>query len=341
MMKNKTVQIIFHIVGCLLFLTLPVLFIPGSNDLHDFLRDPRTWRETLHNVLIIIFFYINFYFFIPKFFFNRRYFLFVLIMFASFLIVAFLPNILVQVPNFRPGPHIADHEPRGSRLVFAIGHNIFFFLAVMFFSLMLKINNRLKISEKEKLNAELSYFKAQINPHFLFNTLNTIYSLAIQKADNTAEAIVKLSGMMRFVISDASSDYVSLEKEISYISDYIEFQKIRHGETVKIEYQTQNILPGERIAPLLLMPFIENAFKFGINPEEESVISISIGVSGSELHMLVYNKKVVLPEGPESQSGLGINNARHRLELLYPNKHQLFISEGEQDFKVELYINIQ
>jgi sensor histidine kinase YesM len=211
----------------------------------------------------------------------------------------------------------------------------------MFFSLMLKINLRLKQSEKEKLSAELLYFKAQINPHFLFNTLNTIYSLAIQKADNTAEAIVKLSGMMRFVISDASHDYVSLEKEIRYISDYIEFQKIRHGETVKVDYQTHNLLAGERIAPLLLMPFIENAFKFGINPEEESMIQIRISMSGMELHLFVYNRKVGILKGLDSQGGLGVENARRRLELLYPDKHHLLINDGEQDYTMDLFINLQ
>jgi hypothetical protein len=340
MMKSKTAQIAFHVIGCLLFLTLPILFMPGPNDLDDFFRDSRPLRESMHNILILIFFYLNFYLFIPKLYFKRKYFYFGLTVVVCFLVIAFLPGWILpfdEIMRERHGPGPRD----GSRLMFALGHNIFFFLAVMFFSLMLKINLRLKQSEKEKLRAELSYFKAQINPHFLFNSLNTIYSLAIQKADNTAEAIVKLSGMMRFVITDASHDHVSLEKEISYITDYIEFQKIRHGDTVKVDYQTQNIMPGERIAPLLLMPFIENAFKFGINPEEESIIRINIGISGTELHMLVYNRKVGKTLDPENPGGIGISNARHRLELLYPNTHQLFINDGELDYTVDLYINLK
>ena len=104
-------------------------------------------------------------------------------------------------------------------------------------STMIKINNRLKQTEKEKIDAELSYLKAQINPHFLFNTLNSIYSSAIEEnADNTATAVVKLSGMMRYVISEAHHDYVPLEKEINYITDYIELQKIRLGNTVNLQY---------------------------------------------------------------------------------------------------------
>jgi hypothetical protein len=341
MMKSKTAQIVFHIVGCLLFLTLPIIFMPGPNDLDDFFRDSRPLRESMHNILILIFFYLNFYLFIPKLYFKKKYLYFGLAVVVCFLIVAFLPGQLLPFEEMRPDRHGPGPDPRGSRFMFTLGHNVFFFLAVMFFSLMLKINLRLKQSEKEKMRAELSYLKAQINPHFLFNSLNTIYSLAIQKADNTAEAIVKLSGMMRFVITDASHDHVSIEKEISYITDYIEFQKIRHGETVKVDYQTQNIFPGERIAPLLLMPFIENAFKFGINPEEDSIIRISIIISGTELHLHVYNLKVGKTLDPGHAGGIGISNARHRLELLYPDKHQLLINDGELDYTVDLYINLK
>lgn len=344
-MKNRAVRILFHAIGCLLFLTLPVLLMPGPDDLDDFLVNERAWRETLHNVLLLVFFYLNFYLFIPKFYFKRKYFLFWLFMLVSFVTVAFVPDWLVPFEEIRPRRHGpapgTGHWTDWGRLLFSIGHNIVFFLAVMFFSLMLKINLRLKQSEKEKLNAQLAYFKAQINPHFLFNTLNTIYSLAIQKAGNTAEAVVKLSGMMRFVISDASQDVVSLDKEIGYITDYIEFQKIRYGETVKVHYEVENIQPGEVIAPLLLMPFIENAFKFGINPEEESVIRIFVGVSGTELHLHVFNKKVGHINDPGISGGIGISNARHRLNLMYPEMYQLVIGESDTDYKVDLYINLR
>jgi sensor histidine kinase YesM len=198
----------------------------------------------------------------------------------------------------------------------------------------------LKQSEKEKLKAELSYFKAQINPHFLFNTLNTIYSLAIQKAGNTAEAVVKLSGMMRYVLSDASHDYVALEKEIGYISDYIELQKIRFGETVRIDYQPCDPDSGKSIAPLVLIPFIENAFKFGVNPGEDSFIGITISLSGDELHLKVFNNKVNGSQETETTGGLGIVNAKHRLDLLYPEKHKLIIEDKETEFTVDLYINL-
>ena len=145
---------------------------------------------------------------------------------------------------------------------------------------------------------------------------------------------------MRYVISDASHDFVPLEKEISYISDFIELQKIRFGDTVKISYNPCEPVPGKYIAPLILIPFIENAFKFGVNPEADSMISVSITLNGSELHLGVFNYKVRGLNNAVTEGGLGIKNARHRLALLYPNKHQLIIDDKETEFKVDLTINL-
>ena len=343
-MKSKSVQIAFHVIGCTIFLLLPIIFWPGEGGIGEFFSDDRAVRGYLNNILVLLFFYLIFYLLIPRLYFQKKYYLFILIILACYFIISLLPEILVPfqghghpLPEPEPG-----HRPRlgGNRLLFRMGHNLVFFLAVVFFSLLLKINNRLKKTEKEKLKAELSYFKAQINPHFLFNTLNTIYSLAIQKAENTPEAVVKLSGMMRYVISDASHDYVPLEKEIRYISDYIELQKIRFDKTVKIDYIPCDAEPGKIIAPLILIGFIENAFKFGVNPEEDSRIEIIISLSGSDLHMTVFNKKVNNLKDTETSGGLGISNAKQRLALLYPDKHRLVIGETETEFNVDLYINL-
>ena len=336
-MKSKSWQILIHVAGCLVFLALPVILWPGQGDLKEFFNDSRSAREFMNDVLILLFFYLNFYVLIPKLYFPKKYIYFILGVTVCFFIVAFFPVMIVP---YHDGGH--QHHPGsdGSRFLFTIGHNLIYFLAVVFFSLMVKMNSRWKKAEKERLKAELSYFKAQINPHFLFNTLNTIYSLAIQKADNTPEAVVKLSGMMRYVISDASNDFVALEKEISYISDYIELQKIRFGETVSIDFKTDEITSGPQVAPLILIPFIENAFKFGVNPEKDSFIGINIRLSGQELHMKVFNKKVGNFSNNGPVSGLGISNARHRLELLYPEKYRLAIDDKETDYTVDLYINL-
>jgi hypothetical protein len=341
-MKSKTTQILFHVIGCLIFLTLPIIFMPGPGDVGSFLLSPRSLREILHTLLILLFFYFNYYLLIPRLYFTRKYTYFVLAVVACFFIVVLLPNFIYGFGELHDGPmrHPFEHKNDGGHVVFAFTHNLLFFLAVTFFSIMLRVNNRLRQTEKEKLDAELMYFKAQINPHFLFNTLNSIYSLALQKDDNTPEAVVKLSGMMRYVLTDASENLVPLHKEIVYISDFIELQKIRYGETVTVNFRTGEFPEGIQIAPLILIPFIENAFKFGINPEENSAITIEIDATGKELHMKVVNFKVNLRREKEHAGGLGIENARRRLGLIYPEKHRLIINDNGKYFTVDLFIDL-
>jgi len=135
-------------------------------------------------------------------------------------------------------------------------HYIFIFLALVFFSLILRINNRLKQSEQERLNAELMYLKAQINPHFLFNTLNNIYSLAVERSEQTPNAVVRLSSMMRYVIDDAGKNFVSLQRELGYIRNFIELQMIRFGDVVDLNLNINGTPGNNKIAPFILIPFI-------------------------------------------------------------------------------------
>lgn len=178
-------------------------------------------------------------------------------------------------PDLDPGPPGVSSEgerPGGPphintlRVIF-FDYGLYMFILVLVCALLLKTNQRWRKLRQEKLETELSYLKAQINPHFLFNTLNSIYALAIEKSDYTATAVVKLSGMMRYIISESHKHFVSLEKEISYINDYIELQKFRLGGTVKIHYSLQGHYPGKEIAPLILITFVENAFKYGLTPK--------------------------------------------------------------------------
>lgn len=213
-------------------------------------------------------------------------------------------------------------------------------MVIVVFSLMLRISGRWQQTEREKMNAELSYLKAQINPHFLFNTLNSIYSLAIQKSDETPTAIVKLSGMMRYVLSESANEFVSLEKEIIYIKNYIDLQKLRFEDAISLEFIIKGDSIGKKIAPLMLIPFIENAFKHGVNAEEESLIKINIHITEETLFLSVFNKKVTINISEENKSGLGIENTKNRLQLLYPEKHKLSIFDTENSFLVELSMNL-
>lgn len=192
--------------------------------------------------------------------------------------------------------------------------------------------------EEAKMKAEVSYLRAQINPHFLFNTLNSIYSLSIKKSDYTSEAIVKLSNMMRYVMSDANRDFVSLEDELNYIGSYIDLQKLRLNSKVKIDTKISEESYGLRIAPLILIPFIENIFKHGVNTEEDCFLKIWIDVNMRELSLFIENKKVNAQKPCLDRSGLGIENSRQRLQLLYPEHHKLEIDETSEKYSVTLKI---
>lgn len=340
-MKNKGGQLLIHVIGCLVFLTLPFLFTPNRAEFIDRFTDLRSLKELVAYILLIAFFYLNFLVFVPKFYFSKHYFYYVLVILVSYALIVVLPDVLMPVKPFplEPMPH---HPPLPLDFIFfRITHNFFLFLVVGLFSLMLRISSQWKQTEREKLNTELLYLKAQINPHFLFNTLNSIYSLAIDKSDQTASAVVKLSSMMRYVISEADKDFVPLSKEIAYIQSYIELQQIRFGEEVEVQIRISGDTTGKKIAPLILIPFIENAFKHGVNAEENSRISIQIDLLKTDLVLLVVNNKVqVQPAGEEQPGGLGIANTRNRLDLVYPGRHTLSIEENEREHLVSLIITL-
>lgn len=304
---------------------------------------PFFQRDLAAYFLMLLFFYLHHFFLLTHFYFKKNYLLYTIFVVGAFLSVVLLPELMIsQAVSIPPATNMEFHEPVGPRPTFLweMNHYLFQFLMVVAFSLLIKIRERWKSAEEERVNAELSYLKAQMNPHFLFNTLNSIYALALEKSDDTPQAVVKLSGMMRYVITEANENYVWLDKEINYISDFIALQKIRLGSTVKLTYKVEGIAAGKKIAPLVLIPFVENAFKYGVNTEENSEISIDIKMSISHIHMVVENLKVSTTMGAHKKSHLGIQTTRNRLQLLYPNKHQLDIFNTESKFVVLLEINL-
>ncbi len=337
-MKYKTLRILLHIAGVLAFLSLPLLFKPSDVPYSDLVLIRPAKIDFLTYALLALFFYLNFYLMIPGLYFSKRYFLFVLLTIFLFLIVIFLPPLVFSdiAHHHRPGLH----RPPDHGLLFGAQNKILLFILVFFFSLILRLNMRWKQAEKERTDAELSHLKAQINPHFLFNTLNSIYSLALDQSAETAGAVVKLSGMMRYVISEASHDFVPLEKEIRYVTHYVELQKIRLQDTICLEYAVEGKPEGKKIAPLVLIPFVENAFKYGVNPEENSNICIRILIEEHKLTMTVSNQKVRTAATDEQKSGLGIRNTSERLRHLYPGSHTLVIRDDEEDYTVILSLNV-
>lgn len=364
-MKLRNNQIVTFTLGSLVFLLFPILSSPDFPNIEFTLANPNGLRETLTHVFMLGFFYLSYFYLIPRFYFRQRYVAFYAWVTVS-AIVIFLLLFSLNIKNRHEGPRrnfqvsqpAQQHNgpPRGGMSwgpggpsgrphlnilrVVLFDFSLYLFLIVLFASLLLKTNQRWRKLQQEKLETELSYLKAQINPHFLFNTLNSIYSLAIEKSDYTATAVVKLSGMMRYIISESNRNFVSLEKEINYINDYIELQKFRLGGTVNIGYQVKGNYFAREIAPLILITFVENAFKYGVNPEEFSAIDVFVEVKDEVLLLSVENNKVTTNISKSEVSGLGISNARNRLELLYPDRHKLLIRDAGAKFKVYLEINL-
>ncbi|WP_128544965.1 sensor histidine kinase [Larkinella soli] len=342
-MRSRITVIAVHLGFCLAFLALPYIFAPaGFPGLAGLTRNPHERTNLLSYLMMIGFFYLNYYVLIPKLYFRKRYVAFVSVTVLCFLIIMGMVVVLDRQDLLSPG-RIPGLPPRARAgkppFGFELSHALFLFLVGIFVSLSLQISNRLKETERSRLNTELSYLKAQINPHFLFNSLNSIYSLALDKSDRAPDAIVKLSSLMRYVIRDADQEQVPLGKELEYIQNYIDLQKLRLDDTVLVDLQTECRPNGKRIAPLILISFIENAFKFGVNPEEKSMIRIAVSCDDVALRLLVYNKKVRNP-GNTDAGGIGIENTRSRLQLLYPDRHRLSLSEGPDDFSVELELTL-
>ena len=221
-----------------------------------------------------------------------------------------------------------------------------FFTLVITYSIkyagqVLSTQNRLLQLQKDNLALELNALKAQINPHFLFNTLNNIYSLALRKSDLAPEMVLKLSDMMRYVLYECNSGPVPVEREIQFIRNYIDLERIRHGEHASIRFSFESNPQDSRIEPLLLIPIVENSFKHGINAQmDKAFVDITLTVDSQKLRMNVMNSVSKNGVSKKGASGIGLDNVKKRLELIYPGKHLLKINATPEKYNVNLELNL-
>ena len=193
---------------------------------------------------------------------------------------------------------------------------------------------------QEKLQSELRFLKAQTNPHFLFNTLNNIYALARKQSKQTAPVVLKLSEILRYMLYECTEASVSIQKEIAIIKDYIELEQLRYNDRLSVSFKENIDNPNQQIAPLILLPLVENAFKHGTSETRfETFVHIELKLEKSVLFFQVQNPK------EESanivfEKGIGLQNTQRQLELIYPNKHQLTIDNNTNLFSVNLKINL-
>lgn len=194
---------------------------------------------------------------------------------------------------------------------------------------------------KENVEAQLQLLKGQVHPHFLFNTLNNIYSHTQGKAPVAAKMVTALSDLLRFILYEGSQSLVPLTKEITMVQDYIDLEKMRYGNRLEIHTEFPDHIKGLQIAPLILLPFVENCFKHGASTMlDQPWINMSISIRGRHLQMKLLNGKASGDSPSRTSSGIGINNVRKRLDLLYPERHELSIQNDEDVFIVNLKIEL-
>ncbi|GAA3973274.1 sensor histidine kinase [Pedobacter ginsengiterrae] len=300
----------------------------------------------IFGVLNVSVFYINYIFLIPEFIKKRKKYLFYIIAFFLIIAASSLVKTVIAVLNpvdmlgykadGKAGEITVNQYAIFKALIagfFLVSSSIISFIIDWFSSQSIQRN-----LESERKEMELQFLKSQLNPHFLFNSLNNIYSLAYQKSDKTADAIMKLSEIMRYMIYESNTPTVSLSKEVDYLKNYIELQKIRFKDGAFIEMTLNGEIDNQKVVPLMLISFVENAFKHGVVNDPAEPVKIDIIANQKILHFSVINKKN--NQNKDAQGGVGLPNVERRLQLIYPDRYKLNVVNSATHYTCELMIDI-
>jgi len=296
--------------------------------------------------------YLNIYVFMPFFVFKKKYFTYVIVtLSAIFLMVLVKFNLtyfLVSTEVWPEGPKTIDRITLNYTIDMMFGelYVMTFVTAIKITMDWLKEHKRLNDLEKLQLETELQFLRTQVSPHFFLNTLNNIYALAIAKSSKTPKVIIKLSELMKYMLYETRVKRQSLKKEILSIQNYLDLERIRHGEKLEIDMEISGEIENKTIAPMLILSFIENAFKHGVNKNIKPVtVTISFRIEGDFLYFSVTNPKPAITEFSKStkpSGGIGLENVKKRLALGYnSNEYNLIIKDQKDIFVVELKIKVQ
>jgi len=272
------------------------------------------------------------------------------------LTVLFLASSPVLVIYFYPYPQPSDGlnidqmdnfakriSSLGSfKYIFPVLFNLVFLVigtTVRVYEQLVRYDRKKQLIESEKTNTELQFLKNQINPHFLFNSLNSIYSLTIQKSNDAPEAVITLSELMRYMLYQTNDEFVLLKSEIDFIKNYMKLQRLRIVNNEHININVHGIVSNQKIRPLLLISFIENAFKYGTDFKGNTEISIKIYVKEDEIQFTCINL-IGSRDKDDENSGIGLKNTKERLLLLYPEKHWLTVKEENNKFIIDLTLKL-
>ena len=329
--KNRILQVTIHAIVWGLIIGLPLFFFEEN---FAGRRIIRYWDFFIIPFSLAVVFYINYFYLIDKFLFKKQTYKY---LFWNLLLIIIVSMGIrywkdLNFINFPPPPEMVKMRPRAwyrdffflTRDVFSLFLAAGLSVAIKMTSQWIESENTQKELEKRRAEAELKNLQNQLNPHFLFNTLNNIYSLIAFSPEKAQQAVHDLSKLLRYVLYENTGNYVPLEKELDFIRNYIELMRLRLSDKVKLDVSLPQASAGMNIAPLLFISLIENAFKHGVSNTCQSFVSICIEIVPQEkISCCIENSFFPKNEHDKSGSGIGLENLRRRLELLYPNSYLL------------------
>lgn len=329
--KGFSFQLIIINIIFWILLILPAFLFRYNGPTSNF-SEYFIYRSLCNNVILAVIFYANAYYFFPSILKKKGILLYLLVIAVSLLIVWFLSKYVDQQlfpikrkwgkPLF---PNIISY-------IFIIGTSCSYRIIIDNFKSR-KLN---KDKETENLKTELSFLRSQISPHFMFNVLNNLVSLARKKSDKVESALIQLSNLLRYMLYEGTQGKISLTQELKYLNGYIDLQKLRFGDDVIIIFTADGDLENFDLEPMLLIPFVENAFKHGMGTIENPMIKIKLTAVNKTLKFLVENDIADISESKDDNSGIGLNNVKRRLDLLYKNNYELTISTDNGKYMVNL-----
>lgn len=325
--KSQNITLAIHAIIWGILLSLP-LFIPNVyNDAFPLAFD------LLVGIIHLGLFYFNAFFLFPKLMNRRRWWLYIIALVALIVFAFHLKYYILEIVF----PETIFTNEMYGLLGFP---NLLFIVASIIYRVVLdRINyeRTLKEREAQELTAELKFLRSQINPHFLFNVLNSMVSMARHKSDQLEPTLIRLSGLMRYMLYESDAKKVPLSQEIEYLKSYIELQKLRFEEDVEITVDIEYDHNIDTIEPMLLIPFVENAFKHGIALVENPYIHIELKVKDQNLLFSVENKfSTEAGQSKDRESGIGLANIKARLKILYPDRHVLVVDDKNGIFNINL-----
>jgi len=336
--KKAKVQILIHLLAWGIFFGFPLLFMVESGEREC----ARYWFYFLNTIIYVVVFYLNYIWLIERYLFSKQIKRFVFANVIIMLVCGALTYYSKELESFLYIPHNGPHPPK----VLFIFRDISFMLLMAGLSVAVRMTGNWyrieaihKETEKAQFEAELKNLKSQLNPHFLFNTLNNIYSLVIVKPEKAQEAIHRLSNLLRYALYENNTNFVPLNNELKFIESYVQLMSLRVSKNVQLSTQIKGSNPVDQIAPMLFISIIENAFKHGVSPTEASFIRINIEAkTGQGIICTVENSNFPKKEMDRSGSGIGHENLLKRLDLLYPGKYELTAENRGASYFVELKI---